>query len=198
MSSSADARSWRGAVMDEPPAHVAKQQREIWFGRKFESERDRRPLIRGGFRFRSVRYAAHGRSGASADLVLHRVSPMMRRVMAMMLVMRRRRKARTCKQQQRNRDSDNLAHGSTLSSMNWAHSIALCGPGSESIYGAPAHFLDDRSSRVFLATHTLTKPPNAFLISLYKNIGDAGCGIEYCVKAPWVGRHGNCPCAAAP
>jgi hypothetical protein len=54
---------------------------------------------------------------------MHRVMAVMH-VMTMMLVMRRRGKARSCKEKQRDRDSDNLTHDSTLTSMNCSGRIA--------------------------------------------------------------------------
>jgi len=65
----------------------------------------------------------------SNDLALHRVMAVMR-VMTMMLVMSRRGEARSCKEKQRDRDSDNLTHDSTLvfDELLRAHSIALSGP----------------------------------------------------------------------
>jgi hypothetical protein len=54
-------------------------------------------------------------AGGARDAVsvVHYVMAVMY-VMTMMLVMRRRRKARICKKKQRDRDSDKLAHDSTL------------------------------------------------------------------------------------
>jgi hypothetical protein len=66
--------------------------------------------------FESVHYgraAAHWERHGDARLMA-RMHPMVMRMMAMMLVMRRRCKACGGKQQQRDRDSDELTHDSTL------------------------------------------------------------------------------------
>jgi hypothetical protein len=80
---------------------------------------------------------------------------MMMRVVAMMLVVRRIRKACRGKQQQRNRDSDDLTHDSTYSTMNGfpgtQHSLARAVPRVE-LRICAHQVLHVPPIRIFLAT----------------------------------------------